>query len=462
VIVPAGAELGTGGTRVAVDVGSTVVKVARLGPDDELIAQEFHARDFDAGIARQVSALLGGAHDSSCVLAHDSSRVLAHDSSRVLAHDSSRVLAHDSSRVLAHDGSRVLMCSSANGGLRVGIVCLTQHFSGSALRNQVLSAGANPIFIRDLDAEEPDLRSVDVLLVGGGIDCEHAAPLAERLARFASDRFRFGTLMYAGNRHLADAFLARHPATVIVDNPLAGALVSERASVFGALRDAYLDDLVYKEGVSELRAAVHGSIRPTPEVVSSGFHRAISQRSRMPVSGAALLMDVGGATTDLHYTVDLVRDDSESRPAAGASVARYVFTDLGVAASRDSAVLQLRNHPRLYQFLDLLRPGDVREVYGALREGEHPISAELLGYACVFLALDRFARGRGPGLPVADLARVDQLVLTGGAAQGLDVDLVGRLFALFIPETRAAPAVLVDRRYQLWTDGITWSIERFA
>ena len=97
-------------TTIAVDIGSTVVKVAHITLAGELLKQEFFPRDFKAGIARQVESLL-------------------------------------TDLTVGPDDSNVLVCSSANGGLRVGIVCLSKIFSGAVLRNQVLAAGANPIFV---------------------------------------------------------------------------------------------------------------------------------------------------------------------------------------------------------------------------------------------------------------------------------------------------------------------------
>ena len=408
------------GTRLAVDIGSTVVKVARVRPSGELVAQQFYSRDFEAGIARQVEAILD--------------------------------------RLYAEEGyDDVLVCSSANGGLRVGIVCLTPHFSGAALRNQVLLAGANPVFLHGFDEDSGYASYVDVLLVAGGIDCEDAAPLGQRLKRFRPDRYRYGALVYAGNKYLADSFKSLFPQATIVPNPLSDGLSGRTASVFEALRRAYLDDLVHKEGVSELRANLSRGVRPTPEVVNRGFHRAILNGSSVRVVGACVLLDIGGATTDLHYTVELVRDESDEKPLPGSSVARYVFTDLGIVASRDSLLLQMRTHPRLYDFLQTVHRGETREIYRLLREGEHEPSPELLSYGCLFLALDRFAQGRGPGLPSADLSRLAQIILTGGAAQALSEETVARVVELVLPRGGSSPAVLVDRRYQIWVDGITWS-----
>jgi hypothetical protein len=277
--------------------------------------------------------------------------------------------------------------------------------------------------------------------------------------RFEPDRYRYGALVYAGNRYLADAFCARFPQATAIANPLAQGLSGRITSVFETVRRAYLDDLVHKEGVSELRAHLSRGIRPTPEVVNAGFHRAIVNASSIRVVGACVLLDIGGATTDLHYTVEVVRDESEAKPLAGSSVARYVFTDLGIVASRDSLLLQMRAHPRLYELLQTVCRGDTRESYRLLREGAYAPSPELLSYACLFLALDRFAEARGPGLPAADLSRLAQVILTGGAAQALDEEIVARVVNLLLPPGSSSPLVLVDRRYQVWVDGITWAAD---
>ena len=408
------------GTRIAVDIGSTVVKIARIAEDGTLAAQSFHPRDFNAGIARQVESLLD---DLGSAGQHDD----------------------------------VLVCSSANGGLRVGIVSLTPHFSGAAVRNQVLVAGANPVYLRRLDEAGGDAAYVDMLVVTGGVDCEDAAPLAERLARFRAEDYRFGRLVYAGNKYLADAFVRRFPNASVIPNPLAVSLSGKDGSVFETVRRAYLDDLVYKEGVSELRSNLARGIRATPEVVNRGFHRALLNGSSIRVAGACVLLDIGGATTDLHYTVEMVRDDSSEKPFSRLSVARYVFTDLGIVASRDSLLLQMRAHPRLYEFLEAVLDEDPRETYRLLREGEYQPSPEMLSCACLFLALDRFAQGRGSGLPVADLGRLAQIILTGGAAQALDEETIGRIVSLVVPRGGARIEVLIDRRYQIWVDGIIWT-----
>lgn len=405
--------------QIAVDIGSTVVKIARLNGHGAVSSQQFIARDHAAGIAAQVEAMLKQSG-------------------------------------VALDADDILVCSSANGGLRVGIVCLSPHFSGAASRNQVLLAGANPVFVHSLDEQPGSLEPVDILIVAGGVDCEEHGPLERRLRAFEPQRYRYGSLVYAGTAGLGALFTGLFPAAVVIANPLTHSLAGRTLSVFEAVRRAYLDDLIYKKGVTELRANLAKGIRPTPEIVSRGFQRALANSSSIDISGACIVLDIGGATTDLHYTVEIVRDDSEQKPSPGVSVARFVFTDLGIVASRDSLLLQLRNHPRLYELLDSVL-NDEGATYQSIREGEWVPTPPLLSYGCLFIAFDRFAQGRGPGLPTADLARVAQIILTGGASQTLDEQAVAKLFQLFRPHGAGAPLVTIDRSYQLWVDGITWS-----
>lgn len=407
--------------RFAIDIGSTVIKLAKLDDGSGVPSQQFFERDFETGIYRQVEEILAATD--------------------------------------GYDGEELLICSSANGGLRVGILCLSRQFSGAALRNQVLLAGANPIYLHEFDEEASSSAPVDILLIGGGIDCDDGQPLLDRIEKLDLDRFSYRSLMYAGNRHAAPLLKKRFPDVHIVPNPLSDTLTAPHASVFEAVRDAYLADIVHKDGVSELGKLCKAGVRPTPEVVNRGFQRGLSNRSTFDLAGASVVVDIGGATTDLHYTVEIVREDSEEMPQPGASMARYVFTDLGVVASRDTTLAQMRIHPRLYEFLSVVVETDVRNVYRSLREGEYEPAPMLLSYGCLFLALERFSRGAGPGLPSGNLNKISNVILTGGAAQMLEMDRARRLLGLISNDQFATPLLRTDTAYRLWVDGITWEHE---
>lgn len=402
---------------VAVDVGSTIVKIASVDETGKVTSQQFFERDFERGILKQISQLF------------------------------ERLRIDASSPAVA-------ICSSANGGLRVGILCLTQSISGAVLRNQALLAGANPLFVKSLNDSVVDPQTIDVLLVGGGIDCADIAPLAKQIKQISPGEYAPNSIIYCGNKYARPLISELYPEARFIDNPCATAIDKVENTVFVALRNAYLEDLIYKEGVSELAKRFSCSVRPTPEVVSHGFYKAVSNLVDRGISGTSVMMDIGGATTDLHYTVEIVRDDSPNRPAFSSSIARYVFSDLGVSASIDSTVLQLRRNPRTFEFLNCVLSSGINDYYRLLREGEKEPDAEIAAYACIFLALDRFTTGNGPGLPTADLGRLERLVLTGGASQSLDTAVVARLVGLFTPTSFDSAAVSIDNEYRFWIDGI--------
>jgi len=52
--------------------------------------------------------------------------------------------------------------------------------------------------------------------------------------------------------------------------------------------------------------------------------------------------------------------------------------------------------------------------------------------------------------------RIAQIILTA-ASQTMAEEIVGRVFELFRREKQHVPVILIDRRYQMWVDGITWS-----
>ncbi len=404
------------GGLLTIDIGSTVVKIAQVNASGSTDWQQFRDRDYDRAIVDQVRELLSEFHSEGST-------------------------------------DELFVCSSANGGLRVGVIALSTSYSGAILRDQALLGGANPMYVQPLEDMTPQPDYVDVLLVGGALEGIPSAAMTKLVESFSPDLFNFGRLAFAGNGTLAEAFGRRFPDAIIIDNPMPDDLRAANDSVFVALRDAYLDDLVYKEGINEVASELGAVVCPTPEVVSRGYYSALTQGVIPDITGASLLVDIGGATTDLHYSVEIVRDDSESRPAGGRSIARYVFTDLGVFASSDSVTLQLRTNPRTFEFLATVGVNDVAQTYRLLREGDYELSASELAHACLFLALDRFSTGNGPGLPAANLDRLDKLVLTGGAAQMIPTAQAAAIASLFTRNPFDERFAKIDSDYEIWIQG---------
>jgi len=397
----------------AIDIGSTIVKVAENGR-----AHAQYLRDFDGGIEAQVNGVIDA------------------------------IRGRDPQ-------ARFRICSSANGGLRVGILCLTSRFSGRIAANLASAAGANVIFLHGMNGNGAvTAEAIDALVLVGGTDGSDAGQLERHLDAIDLSDFDFQILVYAGNNVMAGAFRRRYPAMRVVANPLGPNLELINTGLLDMLRDAYLDDLIQKDGVAALQGSSEVPIRPTPAVVNAAFRILSTRRAGPAFPLPFLLVDIGGATTDVHFGVELLSATSRVRLEGFLDDNRYVFAELGVSASRDSTVVRLAEHPGLHDFLTAFDADRTRELYRAVVEGEAP--DVLMPYACYFLALDGVGVGHSGDRPALRIDKANAIVVTGGALQDADAAILKRIGRLLVHSDATAPDVIFDRDYSLWTLGLTY------
>ena len=355
------------------------------------------------------------------------------------------------------DGGDVRICSSANGGLQIGLVCLTRRFSGSVVARSLETVGANIRYVHELRSvhavqQEPH---VDMLVIVGGIDSLDNLTFVNKVEKVYLDTLPHDRLVYAGHADAGGEFQNRHARAKIVANPLANRLASENDYLADYVRTTYLDDIQSKRDLQPLSARSSVQIEPTPAVVSRAFARIVERKR-----GPELLIDAGGATTDIHYTKDLIDEERVSGTMTSfRDVGRHVYTGLGTEASRVPTLRALTQHPGCADFVAALYDGDHRRIYIDLIEGIVPDG--LLSYACLFLALWDLARGGAWGRhtgsvqssPPLNLNRLTCLGITGGAAKVVDEARLAKVLAL-VAGSGTAARVRVDRSYRWWTLGL--------
>jgi MutL protein len=246
------------------------------------------------------------------------------------------------------------------------------------------------------------------------------------------------------------------------------------------VRDLYLSDLVDRKGLAALAAVASGPIQPTPVVVGAGVAALVTDpltRALAPgLADPLVVIDVGGATTDVFISPEL-RADSAARTGRS-RVVRRVFTDLGVAASRERLLRRARHEQVVFDLIAALRPGGSRPLYCALAAGEAGVlrGAEAV-LACVFLALRAVTDTTGPdavhldralGFLVTGGAVLRDLAEDGGAARSsliagggsiVEDEILGRVISAACRRTRSA-TVTVDTGYQLWAHGLRSADDR--
>jgi len=225
--------------------------------------------------------------------------------------------------------SRWYVCSSAGGGLRLAVVGYEALVTAEAGHRVGLSAGARVVHVSAgplaglaaLRAARPDV----VLLVGGtdGGDAEVLTHNARRLARA---RWRVPVVL-AGNADVRDSLAAELAAAGVPVTAAANVLprigVLEPVPARAAIRDVFLRHVIGGKRLSRGRRFA-GLVRAaTPDAVLAGVE-ALADHA----GGSLLVVDVGGATTDVYSVVTL---DGPSPDVAGTlRAARTVEGDLGM------------------------------------------------------------------------------------------------------------------------------------
>ena len=323
--------------------------------------------------------------------------------------------------------AEVLACSSAGGGLRIAVVGNEELVTAEAGRRVALSSGGKVVavyaaadggfeasfearFARTSGQARPD-----VVLLTGGTDGGNSEVIV-RAAHGLVEAGWHGPVVVAGNVEARDevaAVLADVPH-VIADNvvPQIGVLAPDAARV--AIREVFLSHVIGGKHLSS-RADFTSMVRgATPDVVLTGVEllaRAV---------GEVVVVDVGGATTDVHSVVEV---DPEQAGLARDVVAptpvnRTVEGDLGMRWSAVSTVEEA-GLPELAEAARRRRddPGFLPST-----EGDHDAD-EAIARAAVSLALRRHAgrsrvvvspEGRVVERTGVDLREVDLVVGSGG------------------------------------------------
>lgn len=210
----------------------------------------------------------------------------------------------------------VLLCSSAGGGLRLAVVGYERTVTAEAGHRVGLSAGAKVVHVSagELDAQGiRDLRDArpDVVLLVGGTDGGNAEVLRHNATRLARARVTM-PIVVAGNAEARDEVVAilreRGRRVVATDNvvPRIGVIAPEGARA--AIREVFLDHVIGGKGLSRgptFAALVRAA---TPDAVLSGVEVLAALHD-----GDVLVVDVGGATTDVYSVIEPQGEDATLR-----------------------------------------------------------------------------------------------------------------------------------------------------
>lgn len=201
-----------------------------------------------------------------------------------------------------------LSSSSAAGGLGMVTIGLIPELSAEAALRAALGAGAKVIkvYAFRLSAKElQELESLnpDILLLAGGTDGGNAEVILENAKKLALSRVRC-PIVIAGNKAAADEVNAILSAsgkpTLVTDNVMPEVNVLNVEPAREMIRRVFIERIIEAKGLKRAEAFVEGILMPTPTAVLKAAGLLSQGTPREKGLGDLVVVDVGGATTDVH------------------------------------------------------------------------------------------------------------------------------------------------------------------
>lgn len=323
----------------------------------------------------------------------------------------------------------MLATSSAAGGLKMTVHGLVYDMTAKAAKEAALGAGGILHYITAGKLRRTDLAKIkeikpNLILIAGGVDYgerETAIDNAEKIRALGLNT----PIIYAGNienqeemKLIFDEESGQKLYNVENVYPKIDALNVEPCRK--VIQDAFEDHITHAPGMEHVRDMVNGPIIPTPGAVME------CTKLLYDCLGDLIVLDVGGATTDLHSVATESDKIARIMTSPEPKAKRTVEGDLGVYVNRMKVIESIGEEQMLK---DCEKMGiDLEatlESYVAIPKTEAEFKlVERLTKEAVLKAVDRHAgiiryiygpSGRSTIAEGKDLTPVKYIIGTGGA-----------------------------------------------
>jgi len=338
----------------------------------------------------------------------------------------------------------IFICSSANGGLSTLIIGFSESFSLKFASNIAYNSGINiidTILYNNIENCSILGEIIDVVIIVGGIDGVSGI-YDEKLIDYLS-KINYQNIVYVGSATEVPFLSKKIDNLKVLKNIITNKLHMYEDELKEYLTNLYQQDIMGKEDIKHLYELTANQIYSTPYIVNRSLPFI---NTKLEVVDPFIVVDIGGATTDIHYSKDLVDDNILTQNEYD----RLVFKKLGVYKSRDSLIFSAKNNEFVYELLAYLNTTE------NMLDSKNESSTKLLMQLSVFLVLYKVSHQHKSYLNIK-LNTLNSIVLTGGITKVLTCEEIDNIVSFFykkILNFHTAPEVVVDNDYAIWTLGI--------
>lgn len=238
-----------------------------------------------------------------------------------------------------------LASSSAAGGLRMLVVGITKTLSGVAATETVFGAGAKVVgnYWEPLTSDtitEIENSKAEIIFFCGGYEHGNRDIVIHNAEMLARSNIQI-PIIYSGNSELVfdirNILKRRRKECFIIDNiiPDIGILNMEPARE--VIRNLFMDRITDLKGLHNIKRYFSNDLVPTPAAVLSAGELLSRGTELQEGFGEMMLVDVGGATTDIYsFNDNLPYKDARLIGVEETYDKRTVEGDLGMRESSES------------------------------------------------------------------------------------------------------------------------------
>ncbi len=329
--------------------------------------------------------------------------------------------------------------SSAAGGLRMTVHGLVYDMTVKAAKEAALGAGANIHQITAGKMRQSDINRMisikpNIIMIAGGVDFGERDTSLEN-SKAICNALNLASLkipvIYAGNienqNEIKNIFENYKGKLIIVDNVYPRIDDLQILPARKTIQQVFEDHIIHAPGMEHIRDMVDGPIVPTPGGVM------LAAEILKEDIGDLLVIDVGGATTDIHSVTMGSEEINRILISPEPYAKRTVEGDLGIYVNRKNVLeLHLQNKNGINPGSEMSKDELIKsvEILGPVpKTNEEKKLARKLATTAAAIALDRHAgtyrdlygpQGKTKIAEGRDLSAVMYCVGTGGALTRLE------------------------------------------
>ena len=199
-------------------------------------------------------------------------------------------------------------CSSAAGGLKMAAIGLVEELTVEAAKRACLGAGAlvNQVYSHHLSRKEIKAlkqADIDIILLAGGTDGGNKECILHNAKKLADAKLGV-PIIVAGNKDAQDEIeeiLEKADVEFyIVDNVMPKLKQLNVKEAKEVIRQIFITKIIEAKGIKKAEEQTGEIIMPTPEAVLIAAELLAKGFEEVEGFGELMVIDIGGATTDVH------------------------------------------------------------------------------------------------------------------------------------------------------------------